>query len=54
MKNNDKYEVWGIAAGRGSTKEAAPGAFTVREYSGDIPERDWRVIISKQKTEVNG
>ena len=50
----DVYEVWGIAAGRGTTKEAAPGAFTVREYRTEVPKNDWREIISitKSKTEV--
>jgi hypothetical protein len=42
-------EVWGIAAGRGTTKEAARGAFTFREYK-DIEEcekvkGDWLEIV---------
>ena len=41
--------VWGIAAGVHSTTEAAPGAFTWREYKCskvEIPVNDWRTIIS--------
>ena len=39
--------VWGVAAGRGSTKDAAPGAFTWQEYPGRsaVPREDWRAII---------
>jgi len=55
-------EVWGIAAGRGSTADAAPGAFTCRLYrwnsgrhgeSADspVPENDWRVILSRVEVE---
>ena len=44
--------IWGLAAGRGTTKEAAPGAFTWREYkTGDIPHTDWLEIISIEKAE---
>lgn len=39
--------VWGIAAGFGSTKDAARGAFTWREYPTEqkIPRQDWIEII---------
>ena len=38
--------VWGLAAGRGSTKEAARGAFTCRDYPADnIPRADWLAIL---------
>jgi hypothetical protein len=43
--------VWGLAAGRGSTSEAARGAFTCREYTTqtvayeiEIPRQDWLKI----------
>jgi hypothetical protein len=54
MKNSDDkpeaakpVRVWGLAAGRGSTREAAPGALCWMEYPGrdDIPLSDWRAII---------
>jgi hypothetical protein len=57
MKNShDKPEagkpvrVWGLAAGRGSTRRAAPGALCWREYPGRgvLPENDWRVIIAME------
>jgi len=39
--------VWGLAAGSGRTKLAAPGAFTWREYENrDFPRRDWLHVIS--------
>jgi hypothetical protein len=43
--------VWGLAKGRGSTEEAARGAFTVREYpvNESIPKSDWMNIISIEK-----
>lgn len=49
-------EVWGIAAGWGSTESAAPGAFTVRTYASteDAEDalRDWRqVLIRKEERE---
>jgi hypothetical protein len=39
--------VWGLAAGRGTTKGAARGAFTWREYASReaIPRADWLEII---------
>jgi len=40
-----KKVVWGLAAGRGTTKEAARGAFTTREYEGEVPAADWLDII---------
>jgi hypothetical protein len=39
--------VWGLAAGVQTTKNAARGAFTVREYpAGKVPEKDWLRIIA--------
>jgi hypothetical protein len=51
MKNKNQVRVWGLAAGRGSTREAARGAFTWREYASesDIPRPDWLVIINIEK-----
>jgi len=44
--------IWGLAAGRRSTKDAAPGAFTWREYptpqAAREAEPDWRVIIKRE------
>jgi len=38
--------VWGLAAGRGSTKDAARGALTCRDYPEDnIPQADWLKIL---------
>ncbi len=38
--------VWGLAGGRGSTKGAARGAFTCRDYPADnIPGADWLAIL---------
>ena len=48
----ESWEIWGIASGRGTTKGAAPGAFTVREYTtlqdarSSIANGDWRHIVS--------
>ncbi len=40
-------EVWGLAAGRNSTKEAARGALTWRHYEPDnVRKEDWLQIIS--------
>ena len=40
-------EVWGVAAGRDSTKEAAKGSFTWRHYEpGCVRKEDWLIIIS--------
>lgn len=44
--------VWGLAKGRRSTKDAAPGAFTWREYTPEDLEdgkKDFRVIIFIEK-----
>jgi hypothetical protein len=45
--------IWGLAAGRGSTKKAARGALTVKEYQtreeADKALKDWQVILSKQE-----
>jgi len=51
MKNKNQVRVWGLAAGRGSTSEAAHGAFTWREYANeqDIPRPDWLHIIKIEK-----
>ncbi len=39
--------VWGIAARRGSTADAARGAFTAHEYpDGKFDRRDWLHVIS--------
>lgn len=41
---------WGIAAGRRSTKNAAAGAFTWREYEEDnFPKDDWITILLVEK-----
>jgi hypothetical protein len=47
--------IWGLAAGRGTTKDAARGAFTWREYAGekDIPRSDWLQIICIEKNNSN-
>jgi|APFre7841882654_1041346.scaffolds.fasta_scaffold08822_11 hypothetical protein len=40
-------EVWGIASGRGSTKDAARGAFTWRRYNTkNFPRQDWLIILT--------
>ena len=43
------FEVWGIAASRRTTKEAASGAFTTREYRGaeewEKAKADWLQIF---------
>ena len=40
-------EVWGLAAGCNSTKEAARGAFTWRHYElGSVRKEDWLQILS--------
>lgn len=40
-------EVWGLAAGRGSTEGAARGAFAVENYPDEasIPREDWQRIL---------
>ena len=47
-KAGEPVRVWGLAAGRGSTRAAAPGALCWREYAfpAHIPRADWRVIIA--------
>jgi hypothetical protein len=53
-----QYEVWGLASGKGSTKEAAPGAFTVRcyfseaEYRTAIAQHDWRDILNVSRKQI--
>jgi hypothetical protein len=43
-------EVWGLAKGIRTTKEAAQGAFTVREYmDGKEHREDWLDIITIRK-----
>ena len=47
-------EVWGLAAGRNSTKEAARGAFTWRYYEpGNIRKEDWLLIMSTREVPVD-
>ncbi|MCX5831368.1 MAG: hypothetical protein NT140_05705 [Deltaproteobacteria bacterium] len=46
-------EVWGLAAGRNSTKEAARGAFTWRRYEpGNVRKEDWLLIMSTRAVMV--
>ena len=46
-------EVWGLAAGRNSTKEAARGAFTWRRYEpGNVRNEDWLLIMSTREVMV--
>jgi len=44
--------IWGLAAGRGTTSEAAYGAFTWRDYpsaaSAKAAASDWKVILKTQ------
>jgi hypothetical protein len=51
VQTKTKVTVWGLAAGRGTTSEAARGAFTWREYASeaDIPKRDWLEIVTIKK-----
>jgi len=44
----DRIVVYGLATGRGTTKGAAYGAFTGREYESvaAVPKRDWRAIVA--------
>lgn len=45
-----KIIVWGLAACIGSTKDAARGAFTWREYkTEDFPRRDWLEVLKIEK-----
>lgn len=47
-------EVWGLAAGRNSTKEAAKGAFTWRHYEpGNVRKEDWLIIMSTREVMVD-
>ena len=43
-----RVTVWGLAAGCGTTKDAARGAFTWREYASraSIPDGDWLEILA--------
>ena len=43
--------VYGLATGRGTTKGAAYGAFTGREYESvaAVPKRDWLAIVAVGK-----
>ena len=45
--------VWGIAAGRGATKDAAPGAFTWAQYDSRemLDKKDWQTILFYEKGE---
>lgn len=44
-----RIEVWGLAAGRGSTQGAARGAFTVRDYpnreAAQAATGDWTTVL---------
>ena len=48
-----KIVIWGLAAGRKSTRGAAPGAFTCREYPTPQSAReataDWLHIITTEE-----
>jgi hypothetical protein len=45
-----KIRVWGLAAGRGTTKEAAHGALCIREYeTEEYPSKDWLEIIAVER-----
>ena len=42
-----EFEVWGLAAGRKSTKYAARGAFTWQRYkTPNFDKTDWLMIVS--------
>ena len=47
--------IWGLAAGRGSTREAARGAFTVRDYpslqAAQDAQGDWLEIAVIERHE---
>jgi len=45
-----KIRVWDLAAGRGTTKEAAFAAFYVREYETEnYPLKDWLRVIAVER-----
>lgn len=47
-------EVWGLAAGHNSTKEAARGSFTWRRYEPEnVPKEDWLLIMSTREVMVD-
>ena len=58
MSKTPKVEVWGTSAGRGSTKEAAYGALTWREYASleefEKARNDWLHIIAVSEKEQPG
>jgi len=45
--------VWGIAAGRGATKDAAPGAVTWTQYDSSemVDKKAWQTILFYEKGE---
>ena len=50
MGESMKIIVWGLAAGTRSTRDAASGAFTWREYKTEnFPRRDWLKIFIIEK-----
>ena len=44
---SQKVIVWGLAAGKGTTQEAAAGALAWRHYTNrqSIPREDWQAIL---------
>ena len=45
-----KIRVWGLAAGRGTTKEAAHGALCIREYETEQYQlKDWLRVIAVER-----
>jgi hypothetical protein len=52
--NTQGIIVWGVAAGSGTTKHAARGALTWREYASvaAIPHRDWLEILKIERNEA--
>jgi hypothetical protein len=52
--NTQGVIVWGVAAGSGTTKDAARGAFTWREYASEagVPQRDWLEILKIERNEA--
>jgi len=52
-RHDDAVEVWGIAAGRGTTAKAARGALCVRSYAAEkaIPKSDWlHFLVIRKRT----